>query len=316
MTATGQDVSVVIVSWNVSGLLMRSIESLLAHARGLALEVFVVDNASTDGTVARVSQAFPDVRVIANAENVGFARANNQAIRQARGRYVLLVNPDTEWLDDSLSRLVAFLDRHPEVGVAGPKLLNADGQTIQFEGARRLPRPFDTFCEYVRLPALLPGRSWACRHLMPEWDHQDSRQVDCLSGACLLIRREVLDEVGLLDEGFPFNIEDIDWCHSVRRSRWQLYYMAEARLLHVGRQSILQNRGASTLNAMRGVYRYYRKQHGGAVTLQAWALLWPVSVAKLLGSLAVIILSPSRRSEAREQFSTFWKVCRLHPWST
>jgi len=305
--------SIIIVNWNVRDLLRNCLMSLSQHLGTLSCEVFVVDNSSTDGTAGMLREKFPEVVVIQNHENVGFSRANNQGIKRSRGRYILLLNPDTICVDDSIAKLVRFMDAHPDVGAAGPKLVNPDG-SVQLEGARRLPLPFDTFCEYTRLSTCFPRSRWTRRHLIGEWDHQDSRPVECLSGACVLIRREVIEDVGDLDEGYPFNVEDIDWCHRVGQSRWTLYYLAEATIMHVGRQSIMKNRGAAALWAMRGVYRYYAKFYGRGTGLVVWALLWPVSVVKLLVWMGIYLLRPGGRQLAREQATTFWKICWLSPW--
>lgn len=306
-------VSVVMVNWNVKDLLVASLESLYARSPDLAFEVFVVDNASRDGSADAVAERFPAAHVIRNAENVGFSRANNQAIRLARGEFILLVNPDTLWLDDSLTRMVAFLAAHPEVGAAGPMLLNADRETIQFEGGRRFPTPFDIFCDYTRMRALFPGRHWAGRYLMPEWDHADSRQVECLSGSCLLVRREVFADVGLFDELYPFNFEDIDFCYRCRHGGWSLHYLADARIVHLGRQSIIQSRGRSSLLAMTGMYRYFRTHFGVRKALLAWMLLWPSTLVKLCSWICIYAISPTRRAVAAEQAGALWKIAWLWP---
>jgi GT2 family glycosyltransferase len=305
--------SVIIVNWNVRDLLEDCLRSLFTYNAELALEVYVVDNHSSDGSVEFLKRDFPQVKLIENDENIGFSKANNQGIHHAQGRYILLLNPDTVWVDDSLQRMVTFMDNHPEIGVVGPKLLNADKQSIQYCGARRLPRPLDTFFEYTRLSSLFPRNRLLGRHLMADWDHTDSREVDCLSGACLLVRRETIQEVGLLDEGYPLYQEDIDWCHRVGLTQWKLYYFAEAHLIHVGRQSTLQNRGPSTINAVRGVYLYYHKFHGATAVLWVWLLIWLASIAKLLVWVVVFLLRPGSRELALKQMKAFWKVCWLPP---
>ena len=275
-------VSVIIVNWNVKRLIVECLRSLFSHHADLSMEVTVVDNASADGSVERLRREFPHVRLIENPENVGFARANNQGIREATGRYVLLLNPDTVWIDDSLQRMVRFMDAHDGIGVLGPKLLNTDGKSIQFWGARRLPLPLDTFFEFTKLSALFPRNRLLGRQLLGYWGHADSRDVECVSGSCLFIRRKTIEDVGLLDEGYPLYFEDTDWCHRVKIARWGCYYLAEAQLIHIGQQSSLQNRGPSTIKAVRGVYRYYRKFYGRTTVLWIWLLLSSASLAKVL----------------------------------
>lgn len=305
--------SVIIVNWNVRDLLAECLRSLFAHIASPAVEVIVVDNDSHDGSVDLLKNEFPQVTLIENEDNIGFARANNQGIRRALGRYILLLNPDTIWMDDSLTRMVSFMDGHPEVGVAGPRLLNADRKSIQYWGARRLPLPLDTFIEYTKLDRLFPLNQLAGRYLMTDWDHADSREVECLSGACLLIRRETIEEVGLLDEGYPLYFEDTDWCHRVGLTGRQLYYFADAQLVHIGRQSTLQNRGPSTVNAVRGIYRYYRKFHGVPTVLWVWLLIWQASMVKAVAWGVIFLIHCGNRELALKQMRAYWNICRLPP---
>jgi len=305
-------VSVIIVNWNVRRLIVECLHSLFNHHAGLSMEVTVIDNASTDGSVECLRREFPRVRVLENQENVGFARANNQGINDASGRYVLLLNPDTVWIDDSLERMVCFMDAHEVIGLIGPKLLNADGKTIQFWGARRLPRPLDTFFEFTKLSALFPRNRLLGRQLLSYWDHADSREVECLSGSCLLIRRETIREVGLLDEAYPLYFEDTDWCHRAGLANWRCYYLAKAQLVHIGQQSSLQNRGPSTVKAVEGVYRYYQKFYGRTTVLWMWLLLSAASLAKLMAWSVRYLFQPSqKRRVAREQIQAYWTICRL-----
>ena len=291
--------------------MVQSLRSLFAYNPTLTLDVCVVDNHSSDDSTMFIQREFSQVNLIENNENVGFARANNQGIRQARGQYVLLINPDTLWTDDSLQQMVDYMNNHPNIGVLGPKLLNADAQSIQYWGARRLPRPLDTFFEYSKLSSVFPRSRLFGRLLMGDWDHMDSREVQCLSGACLLIRRETLKEVGLFDEGYPLYAEDTDWCHRVHLTDWKMYYFAEARLIHIGQQSSLQNRGAATINAVRGVYRYHRKFHGVGAALVLWLLVWITSIAKIFGWTAVFLAKAGYRKLALKQIRSYWRICCL-----
>ena len=305
--------SVIIVNWNVRNLLVDCLRSLFAYNTPLALEAYVVDNHSTDGSVELLKRDFPQVKLIVNDKNIGFSRANNQGIHQAQGRYILLLNPDTVWVDDSLRRMVIFMDSHPEIGVIGPKLLNSDRQSIQYWGARKLPRPLDTFFEYTKLSSLFPSNHLLGRYRMEYWDHADSREVDCLSGACLLIRRETIQEVGLLDEIYSLYWEDTDWCHRVVLSRLKIYYWTEAQLVHLGGQSSLQNRGPSVVMFVRGAYLYFRKFYGFTGALRVWLLLWPASLAKLLAWSIIAILRSTSRELAFKQLKAYWTICLLFP---
>jgi len=306
-------VSVIIVNWNVRDLLANCLSSLFTCNPSLTLDVCVIDNNSIDGSFALIHHKFPHIKLIQNIENIGFSRANNQGIREAQGKYILLLNPDTLWIDDSLQQMVEYMNNHPEVGVLGPKLLNTDVQSIQYWGARRLPRPLDTFFEYSKLSSIFPRSHVFNRQLMGDWDHTDSREVQCLSGACLLIRREALHEVGLLDEGYLLYSEDTDFCHRVYLTDWKMYYFAGARLIHIGQQSSLHNRGSATINAVRGIYRYHRKFHGLGASLFVWLLIWITSIAKIFGWLAIFIVKADDRNLAVKQIQSYWEVCCLPP---
>ena len=306
-------VSVVIVNWNVRKLVVNCLRSLIARNPSLILDISVIDNNSSDGSGELIRREFPQIKLIQNLENVGFSRANNQGIREAQGQYILLLNPDTLWVDDSLQRMVEYMNSHPEVGVLGPKLLNADAQSIQYWGARRLPRPLDTFFEYSKLSSIFPRNRLFGRHLMGNWNHTDSREVECLSGACMLIRQQTLQEVGLLDENYPLYTEDTDWCYRVHLTNWKMYYFAEARLIHIGQQSSLQNRGKATINAVRGIYRYHRKFYGVAALLMVWFLVWITSIAKIFGWAALFLIRANGRELALKQMKTYWNVCCLLP---
>jgi len=307
------DVTIIIVSWNVRELLANCLASIQAHPSPVLAQIIVVDNASTDGTVDHLRAAWPSVAVIANETNRGFAAANNQGIAAATGRYVLLLNPDTLWVDDSLATLVAFLDAHPRVGAVGPRLMNADAATVQYWGGRRLPTAADTLIEYGKLDAVFPHSRWSQRHLMTDWNHEDSRDVECLSGACMMVRAETIRAVGTLDEAFPLYFEDTDWCHRIGAKGWGIHYLGEARVIHLGQQSSLQNRGPSTVKAVTGVYRYHRKFHGRLTVSLVWAGIGLLSAAKLLAWALLRITGRAERRVADDQVRAYWHICRLLP---
>lgn len=309
-------VSVIIVNWNVGEMLVRCLRSLFDHNALLNLEVFVVDNHSNDGSPELVRREFPQVRLTENEENVGFARANNQSIRQANGKYILLLNPDTLWTDGSLGKMVDFMDSHKEVGITGPRLMNADRQSIQYWGGRRSPTVLDTFFEYTKLIRLFPNARLFGRYLMSDWDHTDSREVEAVSGACLLIRSETIKEVGLLDEGYALYQEDIDWCRRVGMKGWKIWYFAQAEVIHFGRQSTLQDPGQSTLKAVRGIYRYYHKFFGPNTAIGVWLLIMPASIVKLLAWTVVYMLGLGSREVALKRVKGYWEICRILPNGT
>ena len=210
------DLSVCIVSWNVRGDLQRCLESVREGAPGLECETFVVDNASEDGSAGMVAEQFPEVELVVNTENLGFAAANVQAMERARGRYVLLLNPDTLVPPGALMELVRRADAHPEAGVVGPKLVYGDG-SLQYS-CRRFPTVMAAVFRSTVLGSLLPlNRPTTC-YLMSDWTHDEAREVDWVSGACMLIRREVIQQVQMLDTRFFWGSEDVDYCWPARKA--------------------------------------------------------------------------------------------------
>jgi GT2 family glycosyltransferase len=224
------DISVVIVSTNEAHFLRACLSALGRGLGGITAEVFVVDNLCEDDTVEVTETVFPEAKIIRNPERYGFARANNLALRQARGRHLLVLNPDTEVHPGALATLVRYLDHHPKAGVAGARLLNPDG-TLQ-HSCREFPSARSVFFRWLpACPSALRDR--ALRHyLMADWDHGSARAVDWLMGACLCVRRSAAEQVGLLDEGYHLYYEDIDWCYRMWQKGWEVHYVPEAVIMH------------------------------------------------------------------------------------
>lgn len=292
--------SVIIVNWNTRDLLARCLESVLAPQRaggpgrrleasgGTAeappcqgeagcgdggahppvsgrqswLEVLVVDNGSSDGSVEMVRDRFPQVRLIANGENLGFTRANNQALAIARGRYLMLLNSDTEVLPGALEAMVAAMDSHPEVGVLGPQLLNSDG-TIQ-SSRRRFPTLATAFVESTVLQRFFPHHPLLRRYYVLDRPDSISQEVDWVVGACLVARREVLEQVGGLDESFFMYSEELDWCRRIRAAGWKVLYLPEAKVVHHEGKSSERDPRHRHEYFQESKCRYFHKHHGPA----------------------------------------------------
>jgi len=292
--------SIIIVNWNTHDLLARCLESVRDNIQTFErsnIETFVVDNASTDGSAAMVRECFPWVQLIENRGNVGFARANNQAIHQSRGRYVLLLNPDTEVVPGALQTLVRFMDEHPDAGAAGARLLNPDG-SLQ-PSCHPFPTLFREFWRLFHLDALHP----LARYPMETWATDIARPVAVVQGAAMIIRREVLAQVGLLDEQYYIYSEEVDLCHRIRHApipstktnsssnnshqntSWRIYWVPQARVIHYGGQSTQQMPGPMFLRLYQGKILYFRKRHGPLAARLYKGIL-------LLASLARLLLTP------------------------
>lgn len=260
--------TVVIVSWNVAEPL-RECLSALSHETTVR-RIVVVDNASRDQTCEIVAREFPGVLLIRNEENVGFARACNQGITAAGGcDDIALLNPDTRTVRGSLGILAAFLKDHPRAGAIGPRLLNPDG-SIQPNGGP-LPSPLGTFCRLTRLSSAFP--SWFDRRFRWGREAFDApAKVDQVSGACLVIRREALAQVGLLDELFFMYYEEVDWLTRASLLGWESYYVPGASVVHQWGASTNQV-GTEALRWMsESEYRYFRKHRSPWLRPLSWAL--------------------------------------------
>ena len=274
------DLSVIVVNWNTRELLRECLRSLAACGAP-AFETFVVDNGSTDGSVAALEREHDGMRWIPNRENVGFARANNQALTLATGRYVLLLNSDTRVAPGALAALVAFMDAHPGAGACGPRLVNPDG-TLQPSG-RSFPSALRA------LAAILPvgeGVRGLLATPLERRDYGREAEVDEVSGAALCLRRAALDQVGTLDEGFFLFGEDVDLCWRLRKAGWTIHYVPGAEVVHVWGGS----RAAGTtrirqLNRLAWV-RLMRKHRPGAATAATAATSYALTLAEGLADAA------------------------------
>lgn len=245
------DLSLCIPTLNAKTLLRDCLQSIYANTRVITFEIIAVDNASQDGTVEMLQAEFPAVRLIVNDHNAGFSRPINQALRVSQGRYALLLNNDTIVRPDALDRLVQFADAHPEIGICGPKVLNRDG-TLQKQCRRSLATPWDLFCYFSGLAALFPKSRLFARYLVTYEDENKTHAVDAVSGSCMLIRRAVMDAIGLLDEQFFAYQEDADYCFRAKQAGWHVYYYPRAQIVHYASQ------GGSRADPYRSIIEWHR----------------------------------------------------------
>jgi len=280
--------SIAVVSWNTRDLLLDCLQSVYETLDDVAFEVLVVDNASTDGSLTAVRENFPSARRIANRENLGFSRANNQAIRQSRGRLVLLLNSDARLTGDAARQLVGLMEAREDLGIVGPCLMYPDGRPQVDHGP--LPSLASEIWSLAGLDKLRVRQP-------PEVEPVETGKV---SGACLVARRQMLQEIGLLDEGYFMFSEEIDLCYRARQAGWKVMYLPSAQVIHWG--------GGSTgltperyLMLYRSKVRYFAKHYG---TRQAKLLLGAMRVTAHLKVLACGLLRQTNRSRARAD--DFW----------
>lgn len=294
--------SIVIVNWNTCQLLRDCLESLLADPDSGRWEILVVDNASADDSVAMVQRCFPQVRLLASPENLGFSRGNNLALEQARGEYLLLLNSDTRVECGALGALVAFMAGQPRIGAAGPMLLNADGSLQLSCGI--VPSLRTEIVHKLLLHRLFPFFKLA------GWDHRSARAVGWVSGACLLIRRQALAEVGPLDPAIYMCCEDLEWCMRLAEKNWQIFYYPFSRVVHLEGQSIRKNLGQMLVISQQSLFYLFQKHFGPGhlLFLRLLTLVEMVLRSILWGGLFIAL--PARRAESRQRLQAYRQILR------
>jgi GT2 family glycosyltransferase len=297
------DLSIVIVNWNTKAMLADCLESVFEPGTGLESEVFVVDNASADGSAAMVRERFPQVRLIANTQNVGFARASNQAIKESVGRYVLLLNPDTEVLPGALRTLCDFIESHTKVGAVGPMIVNPD-LTLQ-SSCNPMPTLWREFWRLMLLDNIVPQSIYR----EEDWDTTAAHEVEVIQGDCLLLRREALSNVGLFDEAFFMFTEEVDLCFRLLRAGWLLYWVPMARVIHYGGQSTCQVARKMFTELHRSKVLFFRKTKGAWGCLAYKLILFLTALTRILAS----ITSPSRSSQATQRSRSYIDLLRVLP---
>jgi len=278
------DLTIAIVTWNVKNYLRGCLESIFKNKpRDLELEIIVVDNHSSDGTLSMVREEFPSVRVVANPENVGFSKANNQAYKLGQGRYFLLLNPDTEIEENALQSMVEFMDTHPECGLSGPMVLNDREGHIQKSCVRFFPAIGREMPSLLGVDSILSKISFLSkislrwRPSSPVLDWHRTQEIPSFSGCCLLGRRKAIEDVGLLDENFFMYGEDLDWCYRMVRSGWKIYYLPEAKVIHYYDCSARQKYLSMRKKHFQSHFYLYRKHRGLGYALFYRLLILAVS---------------------------------------
>jgi GT2 family glycosyltransferase len=309
------DISICILNRNQRALLKDCLTSCFAeldrgHLRG---EIIVVDNASDDGSPEMISELFPDVRLIRNQENVGFSAGNNQAIRLSSGRYVLALNNDTVLLPECLGILVAYMDAHPDVGVAGPKLLNRDG-SVQQGYHRPLPTLAEPLIVLFWIERLWPGNRLVGRAVKRarsiDDNVSDPTPIEQLGGCAMLLRRRALDAVGLFDENFSYTFEDVDLCHRLLKGGWSVYYVPRAQIIHYGGATFADMRLSKRVTMYFLGQLWYFRKHKGLLQFGILKVMTIVALVFRLIIASALELVPNARIRSRFSGmpSAYWRL--------
>ncbi|HEY3297206.1 MAG TPA: glycosyltransferase family 2 protein [Armatimonadota bacterium] len=283
------DASIAIVNWNTRDLLDQCLHSVYETSAGYTFETIVVDNASEDGSDQMIAEKYQAVNLVRNHMNMGFAAGCNLAFKHSAGRYFILLNSDTIVLDNALNELVKFMDARPDAGAAGCKLLNRDG-TLQ-RSCSRFPGLLTETLDALYLSKLFPKSRFFGQYSMSYWNFGSTREVDFAGGSCLIVRREAIEEIGLLDEGFFMYTEEADWCYRMWMHDWKVYYYPKAQIVHLGGESARKYGSDILVHLYASRNRFIRKHkgaaasaiHRGIVTLGALLRVPAFEVLRIMG---------------------------------
>jgi GT2 family glycosyltransferase len=260
--------SIVIVNYNVRDLLKRCLESVFKYEKDIEFEVIVVDNNSNDLSQEMLKRDFPQVKLFENKRNLGFSRGCNQGIKESRGRYILLLNPDSELTPGGLKTMIDSMDSQPELGICGPKMTDQEGN-LQFS-CRSFPSYLTAISSSQSvLNRIFPDNFLSQKYLLKNQDHSEIREVDWVSGSCLLAKREMLEKVGLLDERFYMYVEDVDLCYRAKMAGFFVYYFPSVVVIHHVGKSTQKKKIDMLVEHHKSMYHFYNKHHDPNVFLKA-----------------------------------------------
>jgi len=287
------DISIIIVNYNTKQILLQCLESLYRENKRCFLEIIVVDNASTDGSPEAVEQKFPNVIVIRNEKNLGFSRANNIGIMHCKGQYLCLVNSDIEVLSDCLEQMYCYMEDHNSIGILGPKILNPD-LSLRVN-CKTFPNLWKTFCRSLALNKIFPTSELFSDVLMTYFPHDVIRSVDVVPGCFLMVRREAMDKVGLLDENFFIYAEDKDWCRRFRTAGWDVVFFPYAEVIHYAGKSAAAAPVRFLIERLKSNSYYWGKYHSRPAQIMYSGLLLLHYLIRTLGALVASIVKPSQK---------------------
>ena len=294
-------ISVIIVSWNAKLYLLDCLHSLSGNAASQhSMEIIVVDYASSDGSPEAVCQQFPDVRLIRNNDNFGFAKANNIGIGISHGEYICLINSDVVVKEGCFDNMIAYMDDHPEIGILGPRILDKHGN-IQ-RSCMGFPTVWNTLSRALALDTLFPGSRLFGGQLMTFWAHDSIMPVDVINGCFWMVRRSALAQVGLLDERFFIYAEDVDWCKRFNETGWQVVFFPDSQAVHFGGASSANSPVRFILERYKADLQYWRKHHSLPARIAFFLSLWIHNMVRMAGEAVKYIVKPSHRKQAASNF--------------
>lgn len=297
------DVSIIIVSWNACDYLYKCLKSIYTYTSGVSFEVIVVDNNSSDDSVSMVEEHFKDVRLIKSNENLGFAKGNNVGIQQSNGRYLCLINSDVELIENSIKFLYDYMESQPSISVLGPELLNAD-KTHQ-PSYKRFPTVWNMFTRAFAFDNIFPKSKLFGDALMTYFDGKTTQSVDVLIGAFWMIRREAIENTGLLDADYFMYSEDKDWCFRFKKQGWQIIYYPETKAIHYGGGSSVNASEKFYIEQARANLQYYEKNYNKISQQCLYIIMLLHNIIRLTGNLITTAL---KRKKTFKRTAMYFKT--------
>ncbi len=288
------DVSVIVVNWNTRDLLIECLESLIPEIKPFKAEIIVVDNASTDGSPAAIEKLFPQIKLIRNTTNLGFAKANNSGLDISTGKYICLINSDVKLLRDCIENMYKYMEDHQSIGILGPKILNPDF-TIQ-PTCKEYPSLWNNFCSAVFFHKLFPSSKLFSGELVHYFKYDSPRKCDIIVGTFWMVRKKALDTVGCLDENFFFYGEDVDWCKRFWSAGWEVVFFPGASAVHHSAASSAAAPIKYYIEQRRAKITYWEKHNGIISVLGIKLIVLLYQVTRIMSGSLLYIMLPSKRS--------------------
>jgi hypothetical protein len=313
------EVSVCIVNYNTKDRLKECIDSIYYQTKGIDYELIVVDNSSRDGSCDMVKCSYPEVILIANEENKGFARANNQAIRKSRGKYLLFLNPDTVLLSNVLVILRDFFQKYPQAGAVGCRLLNRDGslQTSSY----RFPTLIQALGNIFLLNRILPYQwlranlGYKLGNLWGQFDpHDRIREVDYVTGACIMVRKDLLDKIGLFDPKFFLYFEEKDLCLRLKKAGWRVYFTPQASVMHYIAEASKLNKKYALFHRYRSMVYFYRKHYNRNILISLKGILTIGCIYRMLLSIIGCLGHPDKKIYLKDALTLWGSILKIAWW--
>lgn len=299
------DASVIIINWNTRDLVLQCIDSIYKTIKNLSFEIWVVDNGSSDGSVDAVKKKFSQVMITENKENLGFAKANNLALRKMNGRYAVLLNSDAKLTDGAVETIISFMYKNNEIGICGGQLLNANGS--KQNSIANIPNLATELLNKSLLRRLFPKKYPGKEH-----NFKEPIEVESIVGACMVVRKDAIDDVGLMDEDYFFFLEETDWCLNMRKKGWKIFYHPEAKIYHIQGQSAKKVNIGARIEYWRSRYLFFQKHYGLFIAgILMAGLLMRLFISYFLVSL-LAVGSLFTHKKAMEKLKLYTKIFLWH----